>query len=197
MVTVARDGVLQIPELLQLDGRPDPSGNRVLAALDDGCHVSARNTEACTAPITPLQVLKRYLAISVIINLAWETAQLPLYAIWFDGSVRELVWAVLHCTAGDAIIATGTLIVGLVIAGRGWPGRRYWIVTFLTIAAGVGYLIFSEWLNVVVRQNWAYAPAMPILPYLGTGLAPLAQWLVVPALSFALARPRQPIGPES
>ena len=34
---------------------------------------------------------------------------------------------------------------------------------------------------------WAYGSAMPRLPWLGTGLSPLAQWLVVsaPALAWA------------
>ncbi len=50
------------------------------------------------------------------------------------------------------------------------------------------YTLFREWFNVTVRGSWTYAPAMPRLPPLGTGLAPLLQWLAVPSVAFALAR---------
>jgi hypothetical protein len=64
----------------------------------------------------------------------------------------------------------------------------------LTVAIGLGYTVFSEWLNTVVRQSWAYAAAMPTVRVgtLEIGLAPLAQWLVVPPLALAWDR-----GPRS
>ena len=55
---------------------------------------------------------------------------------------------------------------------------------------GAAYTIFSERLNVQVRRSWAYTAAMPVLPGLGTGLAPLLQWLVVPSLAFAITAHR-------
>jgi len=50
--------------------------------------------------------------------------------------------------------------------------------------------ILSEWLNVEIRRTWSYAAAMPVVPWLGTGLAPLLQWLVVPSLAFAITAQR-------
>jgi hypothetical protein len=47
------------------------------------------------------------------------------------------------------------------------------------------YTVFSEWLNVEIRRSWSYAAAMPVFPWLGTGLT-LLQWLVVPGLAFAI-----------
>jgi hypothetical protein len=38
-----------------------------------------------------------------------------------------------------------------------------------------------------IRRSWAYASAMPVLPWTGTGLSPVLQWLVVPGLAFALS----------
>jgi len=55
------------------------------------------------------------------------------------------------------------------------------------IALGAAYTILSEWLNVPIRRSWSYTAAMPVLPWLGTGLAPLLQWLVVPSLAFAIS----------
>ena len=56
------------------------------------------------------------------------------------------------------------------------------------LAGGVAYPIYSEWLNMTVRQSWAYSSLMPVLPVTGTGLAPLLQWIVVPSTVLALTR---------
>ena len=58
------------------------------------------------------------------------------------------------------------------------------------ILLGASYTILSEWLNVEIRRTWSYAAAMPVVPWLGTGLAPLLQWLVVPSLAFAITAQR-------
>ena len=57
---------------------------------------------------------------------------------------------------------------------------------FTAIVLSVAYTILSEWLNVEIRRAWSYTAAMPVLPVLGTGLAPLLQWLVVPGLALAI-----------
>ena len=70
-----------------------------------------------------------------------------------------------------------------------------WRIIFTAIVLGVAYSIFSEWLNVEIRRTWSYTPAMPVLPFLGTGLTPLLQWLIVPSPAFAIvvcrSRPAQ------
>jgi hypothetical protein len=131
-----------------------------------------------------------YLGASGVTNLLWETAQLPFYSIWRTGSAGAKAFALLHCTAGDVMIAGATLVVAVLLVGaRRWPGERYLPVAAVAIAAGLLYTVFSEWLNVYVRRSWAYDAAMPTLLVGGIpiGLAPLAQWLVVPAIAFAVA----------
>jgi hypothetical protein len=61
------------------------------------------------------------------------------------------------------------------------------------VAIGLGYTVFSEWLNTVVRDGWTYAAAMPTVRIGGleVGLSPLAQWLVVPPLALLFARGRR------
>lgn len=75
------------------------------------------------------------------------------------------------------------------IAGRCWPSHGCARVAAVAIVLGVAYTVFSEWLNVAVRESWAYAPAMPRVPPLGTGLSPLLQWIIVPLAAFTWARP--------
>ncbi len=142
-----------------------------------------------TEPLWPA-ALRRYIVASAALHLAWEMAQLPLYTIWSE-PLGKRAFAVLHCTIGDLMIAGLSLLAALALVGRSdWPRTESRSVWFLVVAIGVGYTVYSEWLNVNVRGSWAYAPMMPTLPVIGTGLAPLLQWLVVPtlALRFAIGR---------
>jgi len=130
----------------------------------------------------------RYLAWIAGLNLAWEIAQLPLYTLWRTADAGELAYAVLHCALGDLVIGAGALGAAWLVAGRPrWPEEGHAHVVAWAVCLGVAYTIFSEWLNVDVRGTWQYAAAMPRVPLLGTGLAPLLQWLLLPPLAFSLA----------
>jgi hypothetical protein len=138
-----------------------------------------------------LRALRVYLICSAAMHLAWETLQLPLYTIWRTETWRGIAFAVLHCTAGDVLIALVVLALALLLTGReAWPARGFHMVAGLAMACGLGYTAFSEWLNVAVRRSWAYSDWMPVLNLFGfgLGLSPVAQWLVVPAMAFTLAR---------
>ena len=89
--------------------------------------------------------------------------------------------------SGDLFILAAALMVSLVVFGdRRWPAYGFWRVAIPTFLFGVGYTIYSEWINVDVRHSRAYSKLMPILPPLGTGLSPLLEWLVVPTLAFLI-----------
>lgn len=129
--------------------------------------------------------MKRYLIWTGMLNLFWEIGQLPLYTIWAQSTTPEIVFAVVHCTAGDVLIAFFSLLAAVVVVGKQtWPARRFRVVAIVTIFLGIAYTVFSEWNNTVVTRSWAYASAMPQL--WGIGLSPVAQWIVVPVLSFWL-----------
>lgn len=135
-----------------------------------------------------LTAIRRYLVAILLGNLLWETAQLPLYTLWRTGTPATITAAVLHCTAGDLIIATVALVAALILHGDArWP--RAGCISVITVTAffGVGYTVYSEYMNAVVRHNWTYTEAMPRLPGIGTGLSPLTQWLVIPPLALLWA----------
>ncbi len=135
-----------------------------------------------------LNVLRRYLAAMALGNLFWEFAQMPLYTLWETGSTGEIVVAALHCTAGDILIAMSTLFAALFLIGTSqWPAAGYRLVALAAIAFGLAYTIFSEWLNIDVRAAWAYRDLMPVIPVIGVGLSPFAQWIVLPSLAFWFA----------
>lgn len=132
-----------------------------------------------------------YLSAMAAGNLIWEALHLPLYTIWRDGTAWEQTFAVLHCTLGDLMIALSTFFIALITVGhRSWPANRFWPVIGLAILLGVGYTIYSEWLNVSVRATWAYSDLMPVIPLgsLQVGLSPILQWIVIPAAAFTLTR---------
>jgi hypothetical protein len=136
--------------------------------------------------------MKWYLVAIAVGNLFWEFAHLPLYTIWRTGSRGEIVFAAVHCTGGDILIGTASLVLALMLGGGGWPGasRAYLRVATLTIGLGLAYTLFSEWLNIVVRKSWAYSELMPIMPGVNAGLSPVVQWVLLPVAAFWLARRR-------
>ena len=133
-----------------------------------------------------LVALRIYIATTVTANVIWEVVQLPLYTIWNTGTRQEIAFAVLHCTVGDLMIATLSLLTALLLMGdRAWPRERFIPVLIATVIIGLSYTVYSEWLNTVVRQTWAYSNLMPKLPPFGTGLSPFLQWIIIPSLGFA------------
>lgn len=141
-----------------------------------------------------LTTIRRYLLASAVGHLVWEMAQLPLYTIWRTGTARDLATAVVHCTLGDQSIALVTLSLALVVIGsRDWPAQQFAAVLVTVVILSVGYTVYSEYVNTIVRQSWAYGPLMPTLPWIGTGLSPLLQWMIVPSFAFVWSgrtRPR-------
>ncbi len=137
-----------------------------------------------------LSWLRRYLATSAIGHLLWEIAQLPLYTIWSTGTVREQLIAIVHCTAGDVVIAALAIVLALVlVADSDWPANRFWPTAAAALMGGFAYTGFSEWLNTVLRTSWSYSEWMPVLHLFGfrLGISPMLQWVIVPALAMWLA----------
>ena len=97
-----------------------------------------------------------YLSVASAGHLLWEAAQLPLYTIWWIETKRAILFAVIHCTAGDALITAAALIVAILAARLlRWPifGGR---MALAAVLLGLGYTVFSEWLNTRIRHSWSY-----------------------------------------
>ena len=80
-----------------------------------------------------LATLRRYIGFVAVANLVWEIAHLPLYTIWETGTVLDLVFAALHCTGGDVLIALSAVMlrclsraagIGQQQATRAWSSSR-------------------------------------------------------------------------
>jgi hypothetical protein len=121
------------------------------------------------------------------LNLVWEAAQPPLYALGNDAEWPDVGYAVLHCSVGDAFIAFASyLLAAAVTRAPRWPVHRPFAGLLIVLVSGELFTIGAEWYNVYVVRSWAYGASMPTV--LGIGVAPLLQWLVLPAIALAIIR---------
>lgn len=132
--------------------------------------------------------LLAYISFATWFHSVWEIAHIRLYTIWRSARGIESAYAIVHCTVGDALIATATMGLALVVFRADLSGASaFGKLAAAATVLGVAYTIFSEWLNVEVRQTWSYTESMPRIPLLGIGLTPFLQWLVItPGAMFAV-----------
>lgn len=139
-------------------------------------------------PLEWLSAFRRYVIFIAAANLIWEFVHIPLYTLWETGSTGEIVFAVIHCTGGDILIALSAIMLALFLVGSSaWPGDGMHRVVAPTVGIGLGYTVFSEWLNIEVRQAWAYGDLMPVIPVIDAGLSPVLRWILVPLAGFWFA----------
>ena len=150
--------------------------------MRSGCAPSTCN--AADGRLLPWVALA--IGLAAIGHFFWEAAQLPLYTLWQTGTPREISFALFHCTGGDILITAATFVGAAALARAfRWP-LFGWHMALAAVILGAAYTILSEWLNVEIRHNWSYEAPMPVLPFIGTGLTPLLQWLIVPSLALAV-----------
>nr|WP_290675868.1 MULTISPECIES: hypothetical protein [unclassified Halomonas] len=109
----------------------------------------------------------------------------------------QAVQACAQASLGDVLIALTAYW-----AVSGWRRRRHWLRDYGAkeilgfVLVGVGLTVALEWHATIATQRWAYAPLMPTVEWLGTGLSPLLQWLILPPLILWMAR-RHLLGSEA
>ena len=122
--------------------------------------------------------------IGFLLNLIWENLHAPLFKGFtnFWDHFMICFWASLV----DA--ATILLLYGLVVF---WYKDLYWFrymnwktALVLIVAGGTIAVGFEYWAFAI--NYWTYAEEMPVVPYLGIGLSPLLQMMLLPLLTFIL-----------
>lgn len=135
------------------------------------------------------RLVLRLLALTLPLNFAWEMVQAPA----FTGMPAGWVEATAVCavaTLGDGVIVLGLFGFGwLVFRDPRWlvPPRfgRYAIV----VLAGIAVQVIMEWIMVYRLGRWGYAGGHLVVPFLGVGLLPIMQAIVLlPLIFWALAR---------
>ena len=143
-------------------------------------------------PLSVFKALVVFVLFTFLFHFAWEILQAPLFANMPTRSHWQATMVCLKATFGDVAIAL------LCFAGAAlWDQKLSWYITpsagAIASYFGTGVLITVafEWYAVHKMGRWAYSDLMPIIPILKVGLAPVMQWIFLPAaVLFFLQRHR-------
>ena len=121
------------------------------------------------------------LILSFPMHFTWEFLQAPLFRSMQDVSHMDGIRICLQATLGDMVIALIAFWVASFLAGtRRWAAKldRRSIAAWLS--TGIAVTLAIEFYSTKIMARWAYGSSMPRLPLIGTGIAPVAQWIIVP-----------------
>src|SRR3546814_18122898 len=103
-----------------------------------------------------------------------------------------IAFALLDCSGVGRRSALASSMLAVSRVGRAsWPQVDSRRLVAVDVALDLSYTLFSEGLNIEIRQSWAYRDIMPVIPIVDAGLSPVLQWIIVPLAAFWWAlRPR-------
>lgn len=117
-----------------------------------------------------------------LLNFVWEMWQIPFYEDMPGKPHLLAVWQCTRATFGDVVIMLVAFwVVAAIIRSRRWIVAPNWRQVVGFVIVGVLITVGMEEISLQL-DRWAYADLMPTLPLVGTGLLPLAQWILLPPL---------------
>ena len=121
------------------------------------------------------------LILSFPMHSTWEILQAPLFRSMQDVSHMDGIRICLQATFGDMVIALIAFWVASFLAGtRQWAAQPDLRSIAAWLSTGTAVTLAIEFYSTEVTDRWAYGSSMPRLPLIGTGITPVAQWIVVP-----------------
>jgi hypothetical protein len=122
--------------------------------------------------------------VAVLLNYLRELAQARLY-FGLERYNATVFWHCFVASLGDGVMVLLIVAVGWVFS---WPWnwfQRPGVAGFLVmLTAGLVLAVLIEWVGVHVLARWEYTDKMPIIPWVGIGLVPIAQMLILPPVVF-------------
>lgn len=128
--------------------------------------------------------------VSFFLHFVWEMLQVPFFTDMTEAGHWYVVWLCTRATIGDANIAIGAYAVAaLVFRDCFWPVSGWkWTRLSVYLAAGLLVTILFEYWATGDGARWSYSELMPVVPWTGTGVLPLAQWVILPLLTVLIVR---------
>jgi uncharacterized protein YacL len=124
-----------------------------------------------------------------LLNAVWEMLQMPLFSFSSEASLWEISLFCMRASLGDAfMLIIMYWLTAAFFQYRDWINNSKANQVALFIVIGVVMTIVFEALATGPLQRWEYNELMPTLPILGTGVAPLLQWLLIPPLVLWIVR---------
>lgn len=119
--------------------------------------------------------------VAFLLHIVWENAQAPLYSGY--QSFSEHFSICLVGTLGDVVITLSVLAFLWLLIKKDMSRPA----DFLGLAI-IGFIIaIAIEQNALLAGKWNYVLAMPIIPWLNVGLAPIVQMTLLLPLSFYVA----------
>jgi hypothetical protein len=120
---------------------------------------------------------------SFLLNFLWEMQQMPFFQISSEFSCLDTIRNCTLATIGDVGISlTAFWVVAVASKSRQWFRQLHWWQLSSFVLVGIVITVMFEALATGVLDIWKYGEIMPILPFFGTGLLPLLQWLLIPPI---------------
>ncbi|MCL1480019.1 MAG: hypothetical protein MH213_01190 [Marinobacter sp.] len=122
--------------------------------------------------------------VSFFLHFFWEMAQVPFFLGMAEARHWDVVWLCTRATLGDANIAFGAYTMAACVSRDWFWVAKSWSRSTLLVYLCVGLIVtivFEYWAT-GDGQRWSYNEQMPELAVTGTGILPLAQWVVLPML---------------
>ncbi len=108
---------------------------------------------------------------------------MPFYQIPAEFSHSDMINECTLATVGDVGISIAAFwtVVGISKSRQWFHQPNRWQISIF-ILVGIAITMIFEALATGALNRWKYGTSMPTLPFLGTGLLPLLQWIVLPPI---------------
>lgn len=127
-------------------------------------------------------------ALAWIVNFGWEMAQAPLYAPM--GPFWTATAKCFRASLGDAgIVATFWVLGAYIFESPDWF-RRAGAMLIVALALLGGLISVGLERAALGGGRWAYGAAMPVIPGVRVGVAPVLQMMLLPSLIMRFAGAR-------
>ena len=113
-----------------------------------------------------------------LLNLLWENLHEVLYVHYQGGEITRLI--LFRAALFDAAFITALAVPMLFVP---WLRKRL----YFSFIFGVIFAVILEWFALKTGR-WEYTAAMPLVPFLQTGLSPTVQLGITGWVSHALAK---------
>jgi hypothetical protein len=122
------------------------------------------------------------------LNEIWEMTQMLAFAEMAGHSWTSTIGRCTAAAAGDVVIILGIYAASALAAGDpDWGLRGRWNIYATAALFGLAFAALVEH-AALAAGSWSYTKSMPMVPWLRAGVWPLLQMILLPPLTFRIAR---------